>query len=76
MSQPDGGGTRGSNGLPFPYFFGYKTAGIFQNMADVKAYTNSKGGMIQPKAVPGDVRPVLGPSTVLIRPYSGLVTSE
>ena len=51
-----GGGTRGSNGQPFPYFFGYKTAGIFQNMAEVKAYTNSKGQMIQPKAVPGDVR--------------------
>ena len=51
-----GGGTRGSNGQPFPYFFGYKTDGIFQNMAEVQAYTNKDGGLIMPNAVPGDVR--------------------
>lgn len=51
-----GGGTRGSNGEAFPYFFGYKTAGVFQNTAEVQAYTNADGGMIQPNAVPGDVR--------------------
>ena len=52
--------TRAENGLPFPYFYGYKTAGIFQNMDEVKAYTyaNADGSvsMIQPSAVPGDVR--------------------
>lgn len=48
--------TRGSNNEPFPYFFGYKTAGIFQTMDEVKAYINKDGEMIQPKAVPGDVR--------------------
>ena len=52
--------TRAQNGLPFPYFYGYKTAGIFQNMDEVRAYTytDSDGNisMIQPNAVPGDVR--------------------
>ena len=52
--------TRAQNGLPFPYFYGYKTAGIFQNMDEVKAYThtNTDGSVsiIQPSAVPGDVR--------------------
>jgi len=51
-----GGGTRGSNGQPFPYFFGYKTDGIFQNMDEVRAYVNKDGNMIMPSAVPGDVR--------------------
>lgn len=51
-----GGGTRGSNGMPFPYFFGYKTAGVFQNVAEVQAYKNAKGELIMPDAAPGDVR--------------------
>ena len=51
-----GGGTRGSNGQPFPYFFGYKTDGVFQNVDEVSAYVNKDGNMIMPKAVPGDVR--------------------
>lgn len=48
--------SRAQNGHPFPFFYGYKTDGIFQNMSEVKAYTNSKGELIQPNAVPGDVR--------------------
>ena len=51
-----GGGTRAENGQPFPFFYGYKTDGIFQNMDEVRAYTNADGQLIQPKAVPGDVR--------------------
>ena len=51
-----GGGTRGSNGQPFPYFFGYKTDGVFQNMDEVRAYVNKDGNMIMPDAQPGDVR--------------------
>lgn len=38
-----GGGTRGSNGQPFPYFYGYKTDGVFQNMDEVRAYVNKDG---------------------------------
>ena len=51
-----GGGTRAENGQPFPFFYGYKTDGVFQNMDEVRAYTNADGQLIQPKAVPGDVR--------------------
>ncbi|MFV0539527.1 MAG: SusC/RagA family TonB-linked outer membrane protein [Dysgonomonas sp.] len=48
--------TRAQNGKPFPYFYGYKTDGIFQNVGEVNAYTNKDGALIQPNAVPGDVR--------------------
>ena len=51
-----GGGTRAENGQPFPFFYGYKTDGVFHNMDEVRAYTNADGQLIQPKAVPGDVR--------------------
>jgi TonB-linked SusC/RagA family outer membrane protein len=44
------------NGETFPYFYGYKSNGIFQNQAEIKAYVNADGAMIQPNAVPGDVR--------------------
>lgn len=48
--------TRGIVGLPFPYFYGYKTDGIFQNPAEVAAHVNADGVLLQPKAEPGDVR--------------------
>lgn len=48
--------TRATNGEPFPYFYGYKTNGIFQTVEEVNAYTNSNGELIQPNAKPGDVR--------------------
>ena len=48
--------SRAENGMPFPYFYGYKTDGIFQNWDEINAYTNSKGELLQPNAVPGDVR--------------------
>nr|WP_087880224.1 TonB-dependent receptor [Dysgonomonas macrotermitis] len=48
--------TRAQNGKPFPYFYGYKTAGIFQNVDEVNSYKNADGELIQPNAVPGDVR--------------------
>lgn len=48
--------TRGIVGMPFPYFYGYKTDGIFQNWDEIKAYVNDKGERIQPKAEPGDIR--------------------
>lgn len=47
--------TRAKNGEPFPYFYGKKTAGIFQNQSQIDAYTNTKGEKVQPNAVPGDV---------------------
>ena len=54
--QGSGTISRAQNGKPFPYFYGYKTAGIFQNYDEINAYTNAEGGLIQPNAVPGDVR--------------------
>lgn len=47
---------RAQEGFPIGYFWGYKTDGIFQNEAEVLAYKNSKGELIQPGATPGDVR--------------------
>ena len=41
--------------MPFPYFYGYKTDGIFQNMSEVRAHSVD-GTLIQPEALPGDVR--------------------
>lgn len=55
IDQLSGGGTRAENGQPFPYFYGYKTAGVFQNMDEVRAYTKD-GQMIMPNATPGDLR--------------------
>lgn len=46
---------RAENGQPYPFFWGYKTDGIFQNQAEIDAYTKD-GKLIQPNAVPGDVR--------------------
>ena len=52
--------SRAENGMPFPYFYGYKTDGIFQNQAEIDAYTytdeNGATSLIQPSAKPGDVR--------------------
>jgi TonB-dependent starch-binding outer membrane protein SusC len=46
---------RAAAGNPIGYFWGYKTAGIFQNDADVQAWSG-KNGLLQPNAQPGDVK--------------------
>jgi TonB-dependent starch-binding outer membrane protein SusC len=43
-------------GSPIAFFWGYRTAGIFQSVDDVQAHVNSRGEMIQPNARPGDLR--------------------
>jgi TonB-linked SusC/RagA family outer membrane protein len=43
---------KGSNGEVWPYFYGYKTDGIFQNQAEADAYNQAYGK----SAMPGDVR--------------------
>lgn len=48
--------TRAENGQPFPFFYGYKTNGVFQNEAEVAGYTNAAGQPLQPDAVPGDLK--------------------
>lgn len=47
--------SRAENGMPYPFFYGYKTGGIFQNQTQIDAYVNDKGEKLQPNAVPGDV---------------------
>lgn len=47
---------RAQNGMPYPYFYGYQSNGIFQNQAEIDAYVDAEGNKIQPDAVPGDVR--------------------
>jgi TonB-linked SusC/RagA family outer membrane protein len=48
--------TRTEVGQSYNAFYGFKTAGIFQNAADIANYKNAAGGMIQPGARPGDFR--------------------
>ncbi|RFS26996.1 TonB-dependent receptor [Chitinophaga silvatica] len=43
-------------GEPISSFYGYKTAGIFQNEKEIQDYKNSKGELLQPNAKPGDIR--------------------
>lgn len=47
---------RAEVGYPIGYFYGYQTAGIFQNTEEVNNYTNSEGTVIMPDAQPGDVK--------------------
>ena len=48
--------SRGDVGMVYPYFYGWKSNGIFQNMQEVYDYVDANGNMIQPNAKPGDVR--------------------
>lgn len=47
---------KGKNGEVWPYFYGFKTDGIFQNWDEINSYVNDKGERLQPEAQPGDVR--------------------
>ena len=47
---------KGMNGEVFPYFYGFKTNGLFQNQEQVNNYVNDKGEKLQSAAQPGDVR--------------------
>lgn len=48
--------TRTEVGQSYNAFYGFQTAGIFQNAAEIANYKNAAGGMIQPSAKPGDFR--------------------
>lgn len=48
--------TRAIEGLPIAYFWGYQTDGIFQNKNDIFSHINNEGEVLQPNALPGDVR--------------------
>ncbi len=47
---------KGENGEVWPYFYGYKTDGLFQNQEEIDAYVNEEGAKMQASARPGDVR--------------------
>ena len=47
---------RVQEGYPIGYFWGLKTAGIFQTQQEIDSYTDGNGNKIQPNAVPGDVK--------------------
>ena len=44
-----------SVGEPLNYFYGYQVLGIFQSQAQVNAYKDASGNMLQPNAKPGDL---------------------
>ncbi|MBX2966573.1 MAG: TonB-dependent receptor [Cyclobacteriaceae bacterium] len=48
--------SRGDNGYTWPFFYGLKTNGIFQNWDEINSYVDGEGNLIQPNARPGDVR--------------------
>ena len=54
--QTMGAITRIQKGQPYNYFFGFQTDGIFQNQAEINAYKNKNGDLLQPNAKPGDFR--------------------
>ena len=47
---------RASNGEPIGYFWGYKTAGIFQNQEDINQWIAAGNGVLQADVQPGDVK--------------------
>ncbi|MBO9199572.1 MULTISPECIES: SusC/RagA family TonB-linked outer membrane protein [Niastella] len=54
--QTMGAITRIQVGQPYNTFFGFQSAGIFQNQAEIDAYKNKNGDLIQPNAKPGDFK--------------------
>ena len=46
---------RASNGHPIGYFWGYQTAGIFQNQQQIEGWRAAGNGILQPDVQPGDV---------------------
>ena len=47
---------RASNGEPIGYFWGYKTAGIFQNQQEINDWIAAGNGVLQTNVQPGDVK--------------------
>lgn len=56
-------------GRPMGYFWGYKTAGIFQNQADIEAWKAAGNGILQANVQPGDVK-------FVDANHDGYITSE
>lgn len=46
---------RAENGQPIGYFWGYRTAGIFQNQQQIDEWVAAGNGILQPNVGPGDL---------------------
>ncbi|HVB02188.1 MAG TPA: TonB-dependent receptor [Chitinophagaceae bacterium] len=68
-NQPDV--TRTDNGHPIGSFYVQKVLGVFQNQAEINAYTDSHGIMLQPGAVPGDFKYQFNSNGILDSVYAG-----
>lgn len=56
LAQNTGAFYRAEEGKPLGYFYGYRTAGIFQNQEQIDSYISEATGLpIMPAAKPGDV---------------------
>lgn len=51
-----GGFVKEQNNEVWPFFYGYKTDGLFQNQAEIEEHVNADGELLQSSALPGDVR--------------------
>ena len=47
---------RAENGKPIGYFYGFKTAGIFQNNQEIEDWIKAGNGVLQADVQPGDVK--------------------
>jgi TonB-linked SusC/RagA family outer membrane protein len=56
QNQSFSGNTVTRDGQPVGMWYVLQTDGIFQNQGEIDAHTNSQGAVIQPNAVPGDIR--------------------
>jgi len=56
LSQSTGEFYRAQVGYPVGYFWGYKTAGVFQNQADINAWRAAGNGFLQANPQPGDLK--------------------
>lgn len=43
-------------GQPYQSFYGFIEQGVFHSQAEINAYTNASGGLVQPNAKPGDFK--------------------
>ena len=55
LQQNTGFISRIEEGMPIGFFYGYKTAGVFQNQGEIDAYKDANGNKIMPDAKPGDL---------------------
>lgn len=47
---------RAANGHALGFFWGYETAGVFQDQQEIQNYRGENGALIQPDALPGDLK--------------------